>query len=88
MSKLLSKASRDTARMGLKISPLRRLWDILRFESGGLGVAVAFQILQPLTYLPFFAGVGILVDDILQTPALTTEQRYRYIVYYALATLA
>jgi len=88
MSKLLSKAGRDTANMRAKISSLRRLWDILRFESGGLGVAATFQILQPLTYLPFFAGVGILVDDILQNPALTTEQRYRYIVYYALANLA
>jgi hypothetical protein len=53
-----------------------------------LGIAATLQILQPLTYLPFFAGVGILVDDILQNPALTTEQRYRYIVYYALANLA
>ena len=69
-------------------SPLRRLWDIVRMGANELRGVAVLQVLQPLSYLPFYAGVGILVDDILQNQALTTEQRYRYIVCYALANLA
>ncbi len=71
-----------------KHNPLRRLLAIVCVDSGQLRVAAFFQILQALTYLPFFAGVGILVDQILQNPALTLEERYRYIIYYAFANLA
>lgn len=61
---------------------------IVCVDAGGLRMAAFFQILQALTYLPFFAGVGILVDRILQNPALTLELKYRYILWYALANLA
>lgn len=69
-------------------SPLRRLMAIVCVDPGALRGAAFFQILQALTYLPFFAGVGILVDQILQNPSLTIEQRHRYLIYYALANLA
>ena len=69
-------------------SPLRRFWGILNLDQAVLRAAAIFQVLQALTYLPFFAGVGILVDKVLQNPALTNHQRYLYILYYALANLA
>ena len=67
---------------------MRRLWDIVHVETRDLKGAVLFQILQPLSYLPFYAGVGILVDDILQNKSASLEQRYWFILYYALANLA
>jgi hypothetical protein len=67
---------------------LRRLLAIACIDAGGLRMAAFFEILQALTYLPFFAGVGILVDKSLQNPALTLELKYRYILWYALANLA
>jgi len=67
---------------------LRRLWDIARVESRDLSGVVLFQFLQSASYLPFYAGVGILVDNILQNKSATLEQRYWFILYYALANLA
>jgi ABC-type multidrug transport system fused ATPase/permease subunit len=67
--------------------PLLRLWDIVRFDARDLGGAALFQVLQPLSYLPFYAGVGILVDRILQNKAATIEERYLFLLYYALANL-
>ncbi|MCS6243875.1 MAG: ABC transporter ATP-binding protein [Opitutus sp.] len=69
-------------------TPLQRLWTLIRFDDGLLRAAVVFQILQSLSYLPFYAGVGILVDHILQNTALTLEERIRWIGIYALANLA
>ncbi len=69
-------------------TPLRRLQAIVCVDPKKVRGAVFFQILQAVTYLPFFAGVGVLVDHILQNPDLTMEQRHRYIIYYALANLA
>ncbi|MCS6242728.1 MAG: ABC transporter ATP-binding protein [Opitutus sp.] len=69
-------------------TPLQRLWTLIRFDDGLLRAAVVFQILQSLSYLPFYAGVGILVDHILQNTALTSEERIRWIGIYALANLA
>ena len=68
--------------------PLHRLWELIRFDTGLLRDAVVFQILQSLSYLPFYAGVGILVDRILQNTELTTQERVRWIGIYALANLA
>lgn len=70
------------------VSPLQRLVAIVCVDRRALWGAAFFQFLQAFTYLPFFAGVGILVDDVLQNPALTLEQRHGYIIYYALANLA
>lgn len=60
----------------------------MRFETGLLGSAAIFQTLQALSYLPFYGGVGILVDDILQNAALTQPEKLRWIGVYALANLA
>jgi ABC-type multidrug transport system fused ATPase/permease subunit len=69
-------------------SPIHRFWSILCLDRGILRRATIFQILQALTYLPFFAGVGILLDKILQNQALTLHQKYFYIFLYALANLS
>ncbi len=74
--------------MNVTPSPLRRLWALVRFETSWLRVAAFFQVMQALSYLPFYAGVGILVDKILQNAALTTAEKHRYLIYYALANLA
>jgi ABC-type multidrug transport system fused ATPase/permease subunit len=66
---------------------LKRLTSLIRFEGSLLARAVILQILQSVTYVPFTAGIGILVDDILRKEGLTTEQRYIYIGIYALANL-
>lgn len=69
-------------------SPLRRLWTLVRFETGLLRSAAILQSLQALSYLPFYAGVGILVDKILQNDALTQPEKLKWIGVYALANLA
>jgi len=74
--------------MNVAPSPLRRLWVLVRFETSWLRMAAFFQAMQALSYLPFYAGVGILVDKILQNAALTTAEKHRYLLYYALANLA
>ena len=71
-----------------KKGPMRRFLGFLRFERGLIAKAAILQALQSLSYLPFFAGVGILVDKILQNPSLTPGQRQINILYYALANLA
>ena len=67
--------------------PLRRLGQLIRFESGLLRRAIILQTMQSLTYIPFYAGVGILIDRILQNDALTRDERYFWIGIYALANL-
>jgi ABC-type multidrug transport system fused ATPase/permease subunit len=61
---------------------------LIRFETGLLRTAVIFQALQSLSYLPFYAGVGILVDKILQNDALTLPEKLKWIGVYAVANLA
>lgn len=72
---------------GQEIPPLHRLGHLIRFESGLLRRAIILQIMQSLTYIPFYAGVGILIDSILQNDALTRDERYFWIGIYALANL-
>jgi ABC-type multidrug transport system fused ATPase/permease subunit len=69
-------------------SPLRRLGRLANIERPLLVRAAVFQALQALSYLPFYAGIGIFVDKVLQNPALTPAQRYTGIGLYALANLA
>lgn len=81
-------ASPPAPARGLAPRPLLRLWQLAHFE-GGLARKVAiFQTLQALTYLPFYAGIGILIDRILQEPGLSTEQRLWRLGAYAAANLA
>jgi ATP-binding cassette subfamily B protein len=68
--------------------PLIRLWQLAHFEGGLLRRVGVFQVLQSASYLPFYAGVGILIDDILQKPGLEPAERYQFIALYALANLA
>jgi ATP-binding cassette subfamily B protein len=67
--------------------PLRRLWSIIRYESKLLKWAALFQALQSLSYLPFYIGVSILIDQILQNDALTAEEKFLRIGIYAAANL-
>ncbi|MCU0792255.1 MAG: ABC transporter ATP-binding protein/permease [Opitutaceae bacterium] len=69
-------------------APLRRLGQLIRFDSGLLRRAIFLQAMQSLSYIPFYAAVGVLIDDILRNEALSTEDRYFWIVIYALANLA
>lgn len=71
-----------------KKNALRQLWSLVRFENGLLRRVVFYQVMQSLTYLPFYAGVGYLIDDILQNAALTTDQRLKWIGIYLGANLA
>ncbi len=71
---------------GAESVPLRRLGQLIRFESGLLRRAVFLQAMQALSYIPFYAGVGILIDKILRNEALSHEERIKWVVY-ALANL-
>jgi ATP-binding cassette subfamily B protein len=72
---------------GAESAPLRRLGQLIRFESGLLRRAIFLQTMQSLTYIPFYAGVGILIDRILRNEALAHEERVKWVVVYALANL-
>jgi ABC-type multidrug transport system fused ATPase/permease subunit len=65
-----------------------RLWTVLRFEGRPLRRVVLWQMLQSISYLPFFAAVGFFIDHILQHPTATLHQKFGYIAIYALCNLA
>jgi ABC-type multidrug transport system fused ATPase/permease subunit len=67
--------------------PLKRLGQLIRFESGLLRRAIFLQTMQSLSYIPFYAGVGILIDNILRNEDLTHDERIHWILVYALANL-
>ncbi len=67
--------------------PLKRLGNLIRFESFLLSRAIFFQVMQAVSYIPFYAGVGILIDHILDNSALNTNEKYTYILLYAGANL-
>lgn len=69
-------------------APLRRLGQLIRFESGLLRRAIFLQAMQALSYIPFYAAVGLFIDSILRNESLTTEDRHFWIVIYALGNLA
>lgn len=68
--------------------PLRRLGSLIRFESGLLRRAVILQMLQAITYLPFYGALSILIDQVLQNDALSTRERVIWVGVYALGNLA
>ncbi len=70
------------------LDSLKRLWLTMRSERTVIIRGAVFQVLQSVTYIPFFAGLKILIDDILQNSALSFEQKIWYTVLYALANLA
>jgi len=67
--------------------PLQRLWSLVRFESGLLKRVAFYQVLQSLSYLPFYACIGYLIDKILLNAALSTDEKVRRVGIYALANL-
>lgn len=69
-------------------APLFRLWTLVRFERGLLKRLAFFQVLQSLTYLPFYAGVGYLINNILQNASLTVGQKVMWVGVYGFANLA
>jgi len=69
-------------------APLRRLGQLIRFESGLLRRAIFLQAMQALSYIPFYAAVGIFIDNILRNESLSSEDRHFWIIIYALANLA
>lgn len=83
----VAEAADTPAPSGAESAPLRRLGQLIRFESGLLRRAVFLQTMQSLSYIPFYAGVGILIDRILRNEALAHDERVRWILVYALANL-
>lgn len=60
----------------------------MRHERPLIRKVAVFQTLQSLTYLPFIAAVGILIDGIIRNDALTTDEKFVRIGLYALANIA
>jgi ATP-binding cassette, subfamily B, bacterial len=70
------------------LGSFRRLWSVLRFEGRPLRQVIFWQVMQSVSYLPFFYAVKIFIDDILQHPTATLSQKFGYIGLYALGNLA
>lgn len=67
---------------------LRKLLTLVLSDRRLVVESLVLQFLQAVTYLPFFAGVGLLIDRIVNNPSLTASQKAWGIVFYALANLA
>jgi len=68
-------------------SSLTRLWDILKLEKRHLLRGLFFQFWQCVSYIPFYAAVGIFIDKILSNSAAPVDQKLRWIAIYALANI-
>lgn len=68
--------------------PLRRLGTFIGGERTLIRGIAVWQTLQALSYLPFYAGVGILIDHILQNDHLSRNEKIAGVALYALANLA
>ena len=66
---------------------LNRLWLLLKSEKQHLWRGVFFQFWQTVSYIPFYAAVGIFIDKVLNNAAFTVEQKLKWIGVYALANL-
>ena len=73
---------------GNPASPLIRLWSFVRGERTLLRRIAIFQALQSASYLPFYAGVGVLIDRVLRNDALDLRGKMIGVGLYALANLA
>ena len=49
--------------------------------------AAAWQAMQALSYLPFYAGIGLFIDHVLQNKGLSADQKLLGIGLYALANV-
>ena len=75
------------AEAGAETAPLKRLGQLIRFESFLLGKAVWLQAMQSITYIPFYGAVSLLIDGILNNEALPYSRRMMWIGVYALGNL-
>lgn len=67
--------------------PLARLWQLLKQDRRHLLRGVFFQFWQCVSYIPFYAAVGIFIDKILSNSELTVEQKLQWTAVYALTNL-
>ncbi len=72
---------------GARSDSLRRLWAILQGDSKHLRRGLVYQFFQCVSYIPFYAAIGILIDQILNNASLTTDAKMGWIGIYALAIL-
>lgn len=68
-------------------SSLKRLWDLLRLEKRHLLRGIFFQFWQCISYIPFYAAVGIFIDQILSNPAVGVDKKLQWIGIYAFANV-
>ena len=66
---------------------LVRLWQLLKEDRRHLLRGLFFQFWQCVSYLPFYAAVGIFIDRILSNPALPVEKKLQWTAVYAGANL-
>jgi ABC-type multidrug transport system fused ATPase/permease subunit len=66
---------------------LARLWQLLKEDRRRLLRGLFFQFWQCVSYLPFYAAVGIFIDKILSNPTLPVEKKLQWTAVYALANL-
>lgn len=66
---------------------LARLWQFVKEDRRRLLRGLFFQFWQCVSYLPFYAAVGIFIDKILSNPALPVEKKLQWTAVYALANL-
>jgi len=68
-------------------SSLSRLWELLKLEKRHLLRGIFFQFWQCISYIPFYAAVGIFIDQILSNSAIPVERKLQWIAVYALANI-
>ena len=66
---------------------LARLWQLLKEDRRRLLRGLFFQFWQCVSYLPFYAAVGIFIDKILSNPALPVEKKLQWTAVYAVVNL-
>ncbi|MEO8614739.1 MAG: ABC transporter ATP-binding protein [Luteolibacter sp.] len=64
---------------------LSRLWALLKQEKHHLIRGLFFQFWQCVSYIPFYAAVGVFIDDILTNHLLTVESKLKWTALFALA---
>jgi len=70
-----------------RASSLTRLWELLKLERRHLLRGVFFQFWQCISYLPFYAAVGIFIDQILSNSDVPVERKLQWIAIYAAANI-
>lgn len=82
--------TRRTERLAVRTrgrTPMRRLWSLIVMDRRQVVLAVVFQTFQVLTFLPFTAGLKVLIDGIIKNDALEEQQKGWGIAAYLAANL-